>query len=83
MKLHLTIAEVAARLAIPAKTALRNVRSGAIPGGELLYVTEGGRSRWRVDRAAFEAYDRERVRNVPNGPNVPDVTTRSGTSKSE
>lgn len=64
----MTIAEVAEGLGVTSKAALRNVKSGAIPGGELLYRTERARrERWMVDRATFEAWQVAKGSNVAKG----------------
>jgi excisionase family DNA binding protein len=49
----MTIGEVAAELGLHRDTALKHVRAGKIPGGELLYTLDDGRERWTVDRAVF------------------------------
>jgi hypothetical protein len=53
---RMSITEVAAELGISDDAARANVRSGAIPGGDLIYRTETGRQRWLVDRAVFETW---------------------------
>lgn len=52
----MSISEVAEQLHIHRNTALRLVRRGRIPGGELLYRNDDGRERWRVDGQKFEAW---------------------------
>jgi predicted transcriptional regulator len=52
----MTIGEVADDLCVTRATALKYVRSGAIPGGEQIYKTDAGRERWMVDRATYEKW---------------------------
>ena len=62
MKRRLSIAEVARVLGISEDAARNNVKSGSIPGGVMLYRTEGGRERWVIDRE---------VLGIPSGVDEP------------
>lgn len=65
------VSEVAAALDISDDSALRHVKSGAIPGGELVYKFEGrSGARWRVARSVFEQWNqarKDRAANAANG----------------
>jgi hypothetical protein len=62
----LSVAEVARDLAMTPTHALRLIRRGSIPGGEMMYRFEGRKGeRWHVDRELFDRW-RESMRNVGN-----------------
>jgi hypothetical protein len=65
------VSEVAVALDISDDSALRQIKSGAIPGGELVYKFEGRRgARWRVHRDAFEQWNQARKDRAANAANA-------------
>lgn len=75
MKLWYSIAEVAALLRVSRWTARRRVRSGQVPGGELMYEHEKG-ERWHVRAEVFEAWRRKIAPDAPDAPNLHPVRVR-------
>jgi len=61
----LSIPEVAELLEVTRQTAIKLVRQGTVPGGELCYAYERRKGeRWHVLRATFEAW-RAQMRGEP------------------
>jgi hypothetical protein len=64
---YMRVSEVAVTLEISDDSALRQLKSGAIPGGELVYKFEGRRgARWRVSRDVFEQWNQARKDRAAN-----------------
>jgi predicted site-specific integrase-resolvase len=59
------VSEVAARMEISYDSALRFIKNGTIPGGELAFKFESRRgARWRVRRTIFDEWFHERAANM-------------------
>lgn len=50
------VQEVVHDLGLSRQTIVRLLKTGRVPGGELLYTTDRGRERWVVDRAVYERW---------------------------